>query len=129
VPPATAIRSACFLSAFDQPLSFTGSRRLGLLFREGSAFGRGGGGTLFPSGRAHLAAVLQAIADNPDWTKIYAVRRALVENALTPIVASLRLLTSLTYQHLQALAKNKGIPGVIAIQARRLAANHQKFRE
>jgi hypothetical protein len=74
-------------------------------------------------------AVLQAIADNADWAKIYAVRRALVENALTPIVASLRLLTSLAYQHLQALAKNKGIPGVIAFQARRLAANHQKFRE
>ncbi len=74
-------------------------------------------------------AILQAIADNLDWIKVYAVRQALVENAGTPIAISLRLLTSLTYQHLRALAKNKGIPGVIANQARRLAVRHQRTEE
>ena len=74
-------------------------------------------------------AILEAIADNLDWIKVYAVRKALVENAGTPIAISLRMLTSLTYPHLRALAKNKGIPGVIANQARRLALRHQRTEE
>ena len=64
--------------------------------------------------------ILSLIADSRDWTKVYSVRVALVENARTPVAKALRLLATLGEKELARLAKSKAVPNVVAVQARRL---------
>jgi hypothetical protein len=64
--------------------------------------------------------ILRTIADSRAWTKIYAVRAALVENARTPAGKALNLLTTLDERDIGRLAKSKQVPNVISAQARRL---------
>jgi hypothetical protein len=70
--------------------------------------------------------VLRTIAESREWTKIYAVRVALVENARTPVVAALKLLATLAEREIARLAKSKNVPSVIATQARRISAQGQR---
>jgi len=64
--------------------------------------------------------ILRTIADTRDWTKIYAVRAALVENARTPAGKALALVPTLDEREIARLAKSKQVPSVISLQARRL---------
>ncbi len=64
--------------------------------------------------------ILRLIADSREWTKVYAVRQALVENAKTPSGKALQLLPSLGEREISRLAKSKQVPSVIAVQARRI---------
>jgi len=64
--------------------------------------------------------ILRLIADSREWTKVFAVRKALVENAKTPSGKALQLLPSLGEREISRLAKSKQVPSVIAIQARRI---------
>jgi hypothetical protein len=64
--------------------------------------------------------ILAILADSRDWTKIYALRIALVENARTPAAKSLRLLATLGEKDLARRARSKNVPNVVAVQARRL---------
>ncbi len=64
--------------------------------------------------------ILRHIAETREWTRIYAVRAALVENARTPLAKALPLLPMLDERELSRLAKSKFVPNVIAVQARRL---------
>jgi hypothetical protein len=70
--------------------------------------------------------VLRMIAGSRDWTKIYAVRAALVENARTPVNVALKLLVTLADREILRLAKSKNIPSVIATHARRISAQAQR---
>ena len=70
--------------------------------------------------------VLRMIAESRDWTKIYVVRAALVENARTPVDVALKLLVTLAEREIVRLAKSKNVPSVIATQARRIAAQAQR---
>ncbi len=72
--------------------------------------------------------ILAVLADSRDWTKVYAVRGALVENARTPVAKALRLLPTLVERDLARLAKSKGVPNVIAVQARKLMAQLRERR-
>jgi hypothetical protein len=64
--------------------------------------------------------VLRMIAESREWTKIYAVRAALVENARTPVSKALKLLVTLGEREISRLARSKNVPNAIAIQARRI---------
>src|SRR5262249_22295309 len=70
--------------------------------------------------------VLRMIAESRDWTNIYAVRAALVENARTRVGVALRLLVTLAEREIMRLAKSKNVPNVIATQARRISAQAQR---
>jgi len=70
--------------------------------------------------------LLRMIAESREWTKIYAVRAALVENARTPVVTALKLLVTLAEREILRLAKSKNVPSIIATQARRISAQAQR---
>jgi hypothetical protein len=64
--------------------------------------------------------VLRQIAETREWTRVYAVRAALVENARTPLTKAVSLLQTLEERELSRLAKSKHVSNAIAVQARRL---------
>jgi len=64
--------------------------------------------------------ILRTIADSREWTKIYSIRAALVENARTPAGKALALVPTLDERDIGRLAKSKHVPNVISAQARRL---------
>jgi hypothetical protein len=64
--------------------------------------------------------ILAILSDHRDWTKIYGLRMALVENARTPVAKALRLLATLAEKDLARLARSKNVPNVVAVTARRL---------
>ena len=64
--------------------------------------------------------LLRIIAESREWTKIYAVRAALVENARTPVDKALRLLVTLGEREISRLSRSRDVPNVIATQARRI---------
>jgi hypothetical protein len=66
--------------------------------------------------------VIKYIASRRDWTKSYAVKFALVQNAKTPLPASMRLLPHLRERDVRFIAKSKGVPSALAAQARKLIA-------
>ena len=72
--------------------------------------------------------VLRIIAEAREWTGLYQVRTALVENARTPLTHALRLIRTLADRELRALAKSKNVPQVIASQARKVLFNKESVR-
>jgi hypothetical protein len=72
--------------------------------------------------------LLRLIAENREWTKIYAVRHALVENARCPSGRALQLLPSLSERDISRLAKSKQVPNVISMQARRIMFQQMQRR-
>ncbi len=64
--------------------------------------------------------VLRQIAETREWTRVYGVRAALVENARTPLAKAVSLLQTLEERELTRLAKSKHVSNAIAVQARRL---------
>lgn len=64
--------------------------------------------------------VLRQIATNRKWARIYQVKVSLVNNAKTPFDVALRFIGHLMDRDLQALARNKNVPGVVATTARRI---------
>lgn len=65
--------------------------------------------------------VLREIAGNKDWIKSYTVTLALVNNPKTPVPMSLTFLPRLRTRDLRLAGKNKGVPEVIRMSAKRIA--------
>jgi hypothetical protein len=63
--------------------------------------------------------ILRQIAETREWTRVYAVRAALAENARTPLTKAVALLQTLDERELSRLAKSKHVSNAIAVQARR----------
>lgn len=55
--------------------------------------------------RNALPETLQIIAEHPKWSASYAVKRALVQNPLTPLAIAIRIATTLTSQDLKEIAE------------------------
>jgi hypothetical protein len=72
--------------------------------------------------------VLRLIAEAREWTRVYAVRAALVENARTPLAKAVSLLQTLEERELSRLAKSKHVSNAIAVQARRLLSHAAQRR-
>ncbi|MCX5859193.1 MAG: hypothetical protein NT056_04770, partial [Proteobacteria bacterium] len=58
--------------------------------------------------------VLRMVASNKDWTKSYAVKKALVENPKTPVQASFRFLSLLRESDIKNIARSKNVPSAVA---------------
>jgi hypothetical protein len=65
--------------------------------------------------------VLREIAGNKDWIKSYSVMLALVNNPKTPVPMGLTFIPKLRTRDLRFVGKNKGVPEVIRMSAKRIA--------
>jgi len=70
--------------------------------------------------------ILRIICANKEWVKNYQIRKALIENAKTPLAHALRFLGTMSEKDIAAYAKSRNIPSVIATQARRMLATKKK---
>ena len=69
--------------------------------------------------------VVGYIANRREWTKLYAVKLALVNNPKCPIGLAMRLLPHLREKDQDNLARSRGVPSALASQARKLRAQRQ----
>jgi len=70
--------------------------------------------------RAVCDEVIRIICGNREWTRSYAVKKALVENPKTPIAFSMRFLQTLRKVDLKGLSMSKNIPSAVAQAAKKL---------
>jgi len=70
--------------------------------------------------------IIRIICANKEWVKNYQIRKALVENAKTPLAHALRFLGTMNEKDIAAYAKSRNISSVIATQARRMLAAKKK---
>jgi hypothetical protein len=64
--------------------------------------------------------VIHYIADRREWTKMYTVKLALVQNPKTPMRATMHLMSHLREKDLRAVARSKNVPSAVAAQAHKL---------
>lgn len=72
--------------------------------------------------------VIGYIANQREWTKLYSVKLALVNNPKCPVGAAMRLLPHLREKDVDSLARSKGIASALSAQARKLMAQRQTGR-
>ncbi len=65
--------------------------------------------------------VIAYIASRKEWTKLYHIKLALVNNPKCPLPAAMRLLPHLRAKDLNAMARSRSIPSALSAQARKLA--------
>ncbi len=65
--------------------------------------------------------VIAYIASRKEWTKLYHIKLALVNNPKCPLPAAMRLLPHLRAKDLAVMARSRSIPSALAAQARKLA--------
>jgi hypothetical protein len=66
--------------------------------------------------------VINYIADRREWTKLYSVKLALVQNPKTPMRATMHLMAHLREKDLRTVSRSKNIPSAVAAQARKLVS-------
>jgi hypothetical protein len=64
--------------------------------------------------------ILRMIANKKEWMKNYGIKLALVNNPKTPAGISVKMLPFLNDKDVKDLSKSKGVPAVVAINARRI---------
>lgn len=74
----------------------------------------------FAKDRALNEEIIRTIASNRDWTKLYAVRHALVQNPKCPPVVALHFLKTLTAKDIRHLSTSHDIPGYVVRQAKQI---------
>ncbi len=72
------------------------------------------------SSRSVCDDVIRIICGNREWTRSYAVKKALVENPKTPIAYSMRFLQSIRKGDLKNLSRSKNISATVANAAKKL---------
>jgi hypothetical protein len=81
--------------------------------------------TLVARNRGVVEEVLRIIANTPEWTKSYEVKRNLVENPKTPIALAQKLVVHLRESDLRRLSKSKNISSAVQQAARRHLGRRQ----
>jgi hypothetical protein len=76
--------------------------------------------TSFAKDKALNEEIVRLIASNRDWTKLYAIRHALVQNPKCPPAIAQNFLKTLTPRDLKLLSLSHDVPGYIARQAKQL---------
>jgi hypothetical protein len=79
----------------------------------------------YASNQALSDDVIQYIADRREWTKLYNVKLALVQNPKTPMQASVRFMSHLREKDLRNVSRSKSVPTAVAAQARKLLSARQ----
>jgi hypothetical protein len=77
----------------------------------------------YSANRALYDDVIRVIASTREWTKLYQVKVNLANNPKCPISESMRLLPFLREKELKKLARSKGIPNAVVVQAKKLLVN------
>jgi hypothetical protein len=72
--------------------------------------------------------LIRVVTLNKEWTKNYQVVHQLCWNPKTPITVALKYLSRLNVRDVQQIAKSKQVPGILAVQARKVAADKLKNR-
>jgi len=72
--------------------------------------------------------LIRMIAVNKEWTKNYQVVNQLCWNPKTPITHALKFLNRLNIKEVQSIAKSKQVPGMLAVAARKVVDQKQKYR-
>lgn len=72
--------------------------------------------------------LIRDIAYNRDWVKNYQIAHHLCYNPKTPMTQALKFLERLTLKDLSGLAKSKQVPGMLAVQARKMHQFKSKHR-
>ncbi len=72
--------------------------------------------------------LIRAVSLNREWTKSYAVIHTLCWNPKTPIQQTSKFLNRLTVKDLQTIARSKQVPGMLAVQARKLVEQKERYR-
>jgi hypothetical protein len=70
--------------------------------------------------------VIRYIADRREWSRLYSVKLALVQNPKNPIQSSIRLMTHLREKDLRTVSRSKNVPTAVAAQARKLLGARQQ---
>lgn len=64
--------------------------------------------------------VIEEVARRRDWTKLYAVKLALVNNPKCPLPAAMRMMPHLREKNIRELSRSRSIPAALRAQARKL---------
>jgi hypothetical protein len=70
--------------------------------------------------RATLDDVLRVIYGNREWTKMYAMKLALVKNPKTPLAISLRFLNTLRESEVKDLARDRNVSSSVQLAAKKM---------
>jgi hypothetical protein len=73
--------------------------------------------------------VIGYIANQREWTKLYSIKLALVNNPKCPTGSAMRLLPHLREKDVESLARSRGIPSALQAQARKLVMQRQGGRK
>ena len=72
--------------------------------------------------------IIRVVTSNRDWTKNYQVVHTLCWNPKTPMTIALKFLTRLNARDLQQIAKSKQVPGMVSVQAKKMAIEKLRHR-
>ena len=78
--------------------------------------------------KAQREELIRMVSKNRDWTKNYMVINALCLNPKTPLERATKYLHRLNTKDLTAIARSKQVPGMLAVTARKLVAERQRFQ-
>lgn len=70
--------------------------------------------------------IIQTIAQNRDWTKLYSVKMSLVHNPKCPPIVALGFLRSLTPKDVKHISQSKDVPAYVARQAKQMLQTKEK---
>lgn len=70
--------------------------------------------------------VMTYIGNKREWTKMYGVKLALVQNPKTPLGMSMRFLQHLRDKDVKIISRSKGIPAALATQAKKLTQTRSR---
>jgi hypothetical protein len=72
--------------------------------------------------------IIRVLTNNRDWTKNYQVVHNLAWNPKTPMTIALKYLHRLNLRDLTGISKSKQVPGMIAVQAKKMAVERERYR-
>ena len=70
--------------------------------------------------------VIAYICRQREWTKLYGIKRSLVQNPKTPLPAAIRFLQHLREKDLRMISRSKGVPSALTAQAKKLVLQRQR---
>ncbi len=70
--------------------------------------------------------VIRYISERRDWTRLYSIKLALVQNPKTPRQTTNRFMTHLREKDLRQIARSKSVPAAVATQARNLLSARKR---
>jgi hypothetical protein len=80
----------------------------------------------YSANRTLVSEVIMVIANTREWTKLYAVKVNLVNNAKCPLPTSMKFLPFLRDRELRNVARSRSVPSALVAQAKKLVQQKMK---